>query len=222
MGDINIILIATSIGLLTGGFIGYFILKKAFKKDESKANDKANLIIKEANINAENIKKDKILEAKEKFLQLKTEFEEEANKKKNLIISNESKLRQREQNISKQIEQLQRKEAEYDSMKENLAAQMEIVKKRKAELDKVRQEQVSALEKIANLSREEALEKMMVTLQDEAQTKASSNIKDILEEAKLTANKEAKNIIIKTLQRTATEHTIENCVSVFNIEIFVL
>lgn len=218
MGDISIILIATSIGLLVGGFIGYFILKKAFKKDESKANDKAILIIKEAEINAENIKKDKILEAKEKFLQLKTEFEEEANKKKNLIISNESKLRQREQNISKQIEQLQRKEAEYDSMKENLAAQMEIIKKRKADLDKVQQEQVSALEKIANLSREEALEKMMVTLTDEAQTKASSNIKDILEEAKLSANKEAKNIIVKTLQRTATEHTIENCVSVFNIE----
>jgi len=218
MGDTSIILIATSIGLLVGGFIGYFILKKAFKKDESKANDKANLIIKEAEINAENIKKDKILEAKEKFLQLKTEFEEEANKKKNLIISNEAKLRQREQNISKQIEQLQRKEAEYDSMKENLAAQMEIIKKRKAELDKMRQEQVSALEKIANLSREDALEKMMETLTDEAQTKASSNIKDILEEAKLSANKEAKNIIVKTLQRTATEHTIENCVSVFNIE----
>jgi ribonuclease Y len=95
---------------------------------------------------------------------------------------------------------------------------MEIVKKRKAELEKVRLEQINALEKIANLSRAEALEKMMENLTNEAQTKASSIIKDILEEAKLTANKEAKNVIIKTLQRTATEHTIENCVSVFNIE----
>jgi ribonuclease Y len=218
MGDITLIILIGSAGLVVGGLIGYFILKGTLRKNEVEAREKTNLIIKEAEINAENIKKDKILEAKEKFLQLKTEFEEEANKKKNLIISNENKLKQREQNLSKQYEQAQRKEAEVDSMKENLNAQMEIVKKRKGELEKVRLEQINALEKIANLSRSEALDKMMENLTNEAQTKASSIIKDILEEAKLTANKEAKNVIIKTLQRTATEHTIENCVSIFNIE----
>jgi ribonuclease Y len=218
MGDITLIILIGSAGLVVGGLIGYFILKGTLRKNEVEAREKTNLIIKEAEINAENIKKDKILEAKEKFLQLKTEFEEEANKKKNLIISNENKLKQREQNLYKQYEQAQRKEAEVDSMKENLNAQMEIVKKRKGELEKVRLEQINALEKIANLSRSEALDKMMENLTNEAQTKASSIIKDILEEAKLTANKEAKNVIIKTLQRTATEHTIENCVSIFNIE----
>jgi ribonuclease Y len=218
MGDITLIILIGSVGLVIGGAIGYFILKNAQRKHENEAREKADLIIKEAEINAENIKKDKILEAKEKFLQLKSEFEEEANKKKNLIISNEAKLKQREQNLSKQFEQVKRREDELESMKENLNAQMEIIKKRKAELEKVRLEQINALEKIANLSRAEALDKMMENLKNEAQTKASSIIKDILEEAKLTANKEAKNVIIKTLQRTATEHTIENCVSVFNIE----
>jgi ribonuclease Y len=218
MGDVTLIILVGTAGLVIGSLIGYFILKNAQRKHESEAMEKADLILKEAEINAETIKKNKILEAKEKFLQLKTEFEEEANKKKNLIISNENKLKQREQSLSKQFEQVKRNEDEIESMKENLNAQMEIVKKRKAELEKVRLEQINALEKIANLSREEALEKMTENLKHEAQTKASSIIKDILEEAKLTANKEAKNLIIKTLQRTATEHTIENCVSVFNIE----
>ena len=218
MGDIVTTVVIGFVALGLGVLIGFYVLRLIFKKGEVEAKEKASLIVKEAEINAENIKRDKILEAKEKFLKLKAEFEEESNRKKNLIISNEQKLKQREQNLSKQIEQVQRKEAEIESLKENMSAQMEILKKRKAEMEKMRIEQVSALEKIASLTREEALEKMMLTLSDEAQTKASSLIKDIMEEAKLTANKEAKNIIIKTLQRTATEHTIENCVSVFNIE----
>jgi ribonuclease Y len=218
MDNITVLIITGILSLAFGAGVGYYIFRKVLKKYEIEAEEKANLIIKEAEINGENIKKDKILEAKEKFLKLKADFEEEANKKKNLILGNENKLKQREQSLSKQIEQVQRKEAELDSMKENLSAQLEILKKRKNELEKVRLEQVTALEKIANLSREEAMEKMMETLKDEAQTKASSYIKDIMEGAKLSANREAKNLIIKTLQRTATEHTIENCVSVFNIE----
>jgi ribonucrease Y len=218
MDNMTIIVITGFISIAIGAVAGYFFSRKVLKKYEREAEEKASLILKEAEINAETIKKDKILEAKEKFLKLRSEFEEESNKKKNILVSNENKLKQREQNLSKQMEQSQRKEAELDSMKENLAAQMEIIKKRRAELEKMKQEQVTALEKIANLSRDEALDKMMETLKDEAQTKASSYIKDIMEEAKLTANKEAKNLIMKTLQRTATEHTIENCVSVFNIE----
>ncbi len=210
--------IAGILGLLVGGLTGYLIFRSAMKRSEKEAKDKAALILKEAEISAENIKKDKVLEAKEKFLKLKTEFEDEANKKKNLIISNETKLKQREMNLSKQMEGVKRKEEEIESMKENLSAQLEIVKKRKNELERVKAEEISALEKIANLTREEALDKLVNTLRDEAQTKASSFIKNIMEEAKLTASKEAKNIIIKTLQRTATEHTIENTVSVFNIE----
>jgi len=205
-------------GLIIGLILGYFIFKRSFKRKDAEAEEKAKLILKEAEINAENLKKDKILEAKEQYLKLKSEFEEEANRKKSLIISNENKLKQKEQNISKQIEQNKRKEAEMDSMKENMTAQLEIVKKRKSELDKAKLEQVSALEKIAGLSKEDAIEKLMEALKDEAQTNASSLIKEIMEEANLQATREAKNIVIKTLQRTATEHTIENCVSVFNIE----
>jgi ribonuclease Y len=215
----TVILVSAGIlGLLIGGLVGYLFFLKALKKDQLEARDKAALIIKEAELNAENIKKDKILEAKEKFLKLKTEFEEDANKKKNIIIANESKLKQREMNFSKQLEVVKRKEEELESMKENLTAQLDIVKKRRAELDKVHAEEVSALEKIASLTREEALERLTNTLKDEAQSKASSYIKTAMEEAKLAANKEAKNIVIKTLQRTATELTIENTVSVFNIE----
>lgn len=210
--------ITAIVALLVGIFIGRVLLKKAMQSIEKKAKEDADLIIKEAEIKAESLKKDKILEAKEKFLKLKAEFEDEANRKKNQIIANEQKLKQKEQSISKQIEQAQRKEAELDSLKENLTAQMEIVNKRKAELEKVKLEQVTALERIANLSADEAKEQLVEALKEEAQSKASSYIKEIIEEAKLSATKEAKKVVVESIQRTATETAIENCVSVFNIE----
>ncbi|MGK7396245.1 MAG: ribonuclease Y [Candidatus Cyclobacteriaceae bacterium M3_2C_046] len=218
MVDILYILLAAIVGLAVGIYIGKYLFNKVLKRKQEEAKEKADLITKEAEIRAENIKKDKILEAKEKFLKLKSDFEEEANKKKNQILSNESRLKQREQNISKQFEQVKRKEAELDSMKENLTAQLEIVNKRKEDLEKIKQQKVNVLEKIANLTADEARNQLMETLKDEAQTKAASYIKEIMEEAKLTATKEAKKVVIQTIQRTATEHAIENCVSVFNIE----
>jgi ribonucrease Y len=218
MSEIIYILISAIVAFGIGIFIGKSMLAKLNKQEEEKLKEKSQLIIKEAEITAESIKKDKILEAKEKFLKLKTEFEEEANKKKNLIITNENKLKQREQNFSKQMEQVKRKEAELDSMKENLTAQLDIVSKRKDELEKVKLQQISILEKVANLTADEAKEQLVETLKDEAQSKASSYIKEIIEEAKLTATKEAKKVVLDTIQRTATEHAIENCVSVFNIE----
>ncbi|MCK5208971.1 MAG: ribonuclease Y [Cyclobacteriaceae bacterium] len=205
-------------GLIAGVIIGRVILKKAFSSEEQKIKEKSDILLKEAELQAETIKKDKIIEAKEQLLKLKTEFEEEANRKKNQIINNENRLRQKEQHFSKQIEQNKRKEAELDSMKENLTAQLEIMSKRKSDLDKIKQEQVNALEKIANLSAAEAEDQLVKALQDEAQTKASSYIKEIMEEAKMTATKQSKKVVIETIQRTATENAIENCVSVFNIE----
>ncbi|PIB34382.1 ribonuclease Y [Reichenbachiella sp. 5M10] len=205
-------------GFLVGFAISKFLAKRAEGKKINEAKSKAEIILKEATIDAENIKKEKAIEAKERFLKLKSEFEEETTRKKNQIIANENKVKQREGNISKQIEQNKRAEAELESQKENLEAQMEIVKRRKEELDKRKEEQTIALEKISNLSASEAIEQLKETLKDEARTKASSHIKDIIEEAKLTATKEAKKIVIQTIQRTATEHAIENCVSIFNIE----
>jgi ribonuclease Y len=216
--DIITLLTGALVGLIAGFIVGRFLLKKVFSAEEKKAQEKAEIVIKEAELKAESIKKDKIIEAKEQIFKLKTEFEEEASRKKGQIISNENKLKQKEQNLSKQFEQNKRKEAEIDSMKENLSAQLEILAKRKADLDKIKFEQVTALEKIANLSADDAKDQLVEALKDEAQTKASSFIKEIMEEAKMTATKQAKKVVIETIQRTATENAVENCVSVFNIE----
>lgn len=212
------IIIAALVGLGLGGFIASLFLKNNAKKLEEEAKEKAKSIIREAEINAEALKKDRILEAKEKYLKLKAEFEEDANKKKAIIITNENKLKQREQVLSKELEQIKRKEAELDSKKENLTAQLHSVQVKKEELDRITNQRIADLEKIAGLTKDEAKEQLVEMLKDEAQTKASSQIKDILDQAKLTATKQAKKIVLDTIQRTATEHAIENCVSVFNIE----
>ncbi|HVE00050.1 MAG TPA: ribonuclease Y [Cytophagaceae bacterium] len=216
--DISLIVISGVAGIVIGVIIGRIMLQKVMKKSEEDAKEKARLIIKEAELKGETVKNDKIHEAKEKYLKLKAEFEDEVNKKKNIIIQNENKIKQREQTVSKQIEQNTRKEAELESMKENLAAQLEIVNKRKDDAEKLRLSQVSQLEKIANLSAEEAKNQLVEALKEEARSKASAHIKDIVEEAKMTATKDAKKVVIETLQRTATEHAVENCVSIFNIE----
>lgn len=187
-------------------------------KHESAAREKAELIIKEAEVKAESISNQRLMESKEKYLKFKSEFDDEMNKRKNNVIQNEQKIKQREQQITKQLEQNSRKEAELDSAKEQVAAQLDIINKRKEEVEKLRQQQISNLEKIANLTAVEAREQIIENLKREAETKASSHIKEIVEEAKLTATKEARKVVIQTIQRTATEHAIENCVSVFHIE----
>lgn len=216
--DIIALFIGALGGLIAGVIIGRIMLKKLFSSEEKKVKEQADILLKEAELQAETIKKDKIIEAKEQLLNLKSEFEEEANRRKSQIIGNENRLKQKEQHVSKQIEQNKRREAEIDSMKENLTAQLEILNKRKSDLDRIKQDQVNALEKIANLSADEARDQLVEALKDEAQTKASSYIKEIMEEAKMTATKQSKKVVIETIQRTATENAIENCVSVFNIE----
>lgn len=210
------------IALIAGAAIGWLfdriVLKRSINKRLEAAKEKQEMILKEAQLSAESIKKDRVLEAKEKYLKLKSEFEEESNRKKNQIITNENKLKQRESNLSKQIEQNKRAEAELESMKENLSAQVDIVRSRKEEFEKLKSQQVSTLEKMANLTADEAKQQLVEALKDEARTDASAHIKQIMEEANLTATKEAKKIVLQTIQRTATEHAIENCVSVFNLE----
>lgn len=219
MSDVTIVvLISAVVSIAIGLLIGSLLSRRKAQKTTEETLEKSKLIIKEAEIAAENLKKDKILEAKEKILKMRSEFEEEANRKKNQIISNEQKIKQREQTISKEIENLKRKEGELDDLRTDLAAQLEHVKKRKEELDKFNQQKIQVLENISKLTAEEAREQLVASLKDEAQTRASSYIKDIMEQAKLSATKEAKKIVVETIQRTATEHAIENCVSVFNIE----
>ncbi len=218
MEQLIYLLIASIAALVVGIFIGRALVKNSLQKQGKELEEKAKLILKEAELSAENTKKNKMLEAKEHYLKLKTEFEEEVNKKKNLIISNENKLKQREQAFAKSLENTKKREAELDAIRDNLNNQLEILNKRKEEVDKIRQSQVVQLEKIANLTADEAKEQLVEVLKQEANTKASTYVKEVLEEAKLTATKQAKKVVIETIQRTATEHAIENCVSIFNIE----
>lgn len=218
MGETVTILITAIGALAIGVFIGRLLLQKVNTKAAQELAEKGKLIMKEAELTAETLKKDKILEAKEKYLQLKSEFEEEVNRKKNQIIANENKLKQKETTLNSQLEKVKRKEAEVDSIKENVEAQLEIVRKRKDDLEKKVDEKVRALEKVAQLSADEARDQLMETLKVEAESNASVLIKDIIDEAKLTGAKEAKKIVIESIQRTATEHAVENCVSIFHIE----
>ena len=218
MTDLMYIIITGAVSLVLGMVLGRLVFSRVNKAEEQKAKESAAFTIKEAQVNAEEIKRNKILEAKEKFLKLKTEFEEESNLKKNQIISNENKLKQREQNLSKQLEQSKRKELETDQLKEKLTVQLEKLDRKNEEIDKFNEQKVTILEKISNLTADDAKEQLIETLTNEARTKASAQIKDIVEEAKLTATKQAKKIVVETIQRTATEHAIENCVSIFNLD----
>ena len=215
---IIVILLAIISSIILALVIGSFLYKRRLKKNQVTNEEKARLIIKEAELQAENIKKDRILEAKEKFLKMKQEFEDDSNRKKNQIINNEQKIKQREAQLSKELETLKRKEADIDEERQSLAQQHELVKKRKEELDKFNAQKVAILEGISKITADQARDQLIESLKEEATTKASSYIKDIMEEAKLTATKEARKIVVETIQRTATEHAVENCVSIFNIE----
>lgn len=213
------------IAILIGIAIDRFLFKNILLKQEQESKEKISFITKEAEgkaeqilTSAENDKKDKLLEVKEKYLKMKGDFEEEANRKKKQIINNEQKIKQREQNLAKLMEQAKRKETELSKIKESLLEQSDIINKKRDEAEKMRLSQVKQLEKIANMTAEQAKQQLVETLRNEAQSQASSYIKDMVEQAKMTATKEAKKVVIETIQRTATEHAIENCVSVFHIE----
>ncbi|MBD2700636.1 ribonuclease Y [Spirosoma sp. BT702] len=230
--DILLTILAALVGGGIGIVVGRQMMAGTFAKQEKEAEEKASTILKNAELQAETIKKDRILEAKEKYLKLKTEFEESTNQKRTLLLQNESKLKQREQQLNQQADQQRNRENELNQQrneigqqKNNLSQQIESLNKRREDVDRRQQEadrmladQLAQLEKIAGLSAEQAREQLIENLKAEAESRASSYIKNIVEEAKLTATKEAKKVVIETIQRTATEHAIENCVSVFNIE----
>ena len=221
MESMEIIVIASiafTVTVILSLLIGSFLYKRRLKRNRTEAEEKSKMIIKEAELQAENIKKDRIIEAKEKLMKMKQEFEEEANRKKNQIIANEQKVKQREAQLNKELEHVKRKETDLDEERQSLAQQHELVKKRKEELDKFNAQKVAVLENISKISAEQARDQLVESMKEEAQTKASSYIKDIMEQAKLSATKEAKKIIVETIQRTASEQAVENCVSIFNIE----
>src|SRR5215217_7369749 len=213
-----ILVLSDIIAIGVGIFAGKYIFQRSFDQKEKEAQERAAEILRNAESAAENIKKDRILEAKEKYLRLKSEFEDDANKKRVILQTNEQKLKQREQSLNQTIEQNKRRENELETLKNNLNLQLETAAKRREEAEKSLQQQVAQLEKIANLTADQAREQLVDALKAEADTRAGSYVKSAMEEARLTATKEAKKIVIETIQRTAAEHAIENCVSVFNIE----
>jgi ribonuclease Y len=220
-----ITIIISVIALAAGVFTGKVIFSKVNKDLESEAQKKADDILKNAAITAENIKKDRMLEAKENFLRLKAEFEEDTQTKKAILVENEQKLREKERILASQQESQRQVDQDLNSQKQSLASKeenyrkkSEDVERKKAEAEAMLANQISQLERISNLSADEAREQLMNALKAEAESKASSIVKTAIEEAKLTATKEAKKVVIETIQRTAAENAIENCVSVFNIE----
>ena len=210
-------IIGLLLGVGIGIIIGRFLLKKLFKAQENSAQNKAKLILKDAENNAEILKKNKLLEAKERFLQMKAEHEQELNAKNNSYNQRENAFKQKEQSVNSRLENLTRKENEIDNVRKNLERQTEIAVKKQEEVDALKNQHLEQLENIAGLSTEDARNQLIENLKDDARSKAMAQIKDIVDEAKLTATKEAKKIVIQTIQRTATEAAIENTVSIFSI-----
>ena len=203
--------ILTIVAFLMGGALSYGFFKYGLKT-------KYDTIIKEAETEAEVIKKNKLLEVKEKFLNKKADLEKEVAQRNQKIQQAENKLKQREMVLNQKNEELQRKRNETEAIKENLDAQLVIIEKKKEELDNLQAQEREKLETISGLSAEEAKERLVESLKEEAKTQAQSYINDIMDDAKLTANREAKRIVIQSIQRVATETAIENSVTVFHIE----
>lgn len=209
--DIVSILIGVVAGLTIGIVIMIVLHKTALKA-------KTEAIKKKAEDEGEAVKKEKILQAKEKFLQLKEEHENAVRQRERNIQSAEDKIKSKEKSLNQKIEEVNRKNGEVDNLKKEIATQLEAVENKKGEIAKLHQKQVTELSKISGLSADEAKKQMMEAIKDEARTDAMAYIKEIVDEAKINANREAKKIVVQSIQRVATEQAIENSVSVFNIE----
>ncbi len=198
-------------GLAIGAVVAYYFLSK-------KSDSKAAQIVQEAEERAQAIKKTRELEAKEKFYQLKNEFEQETKGQKREIEEKENELRKKEQSLSDKYSNADKKLKELDIVKSDLNKQLEIVTIKRQELEKSHEGHVKKLEQIAGLSAEAAKAELVEALKQDAQTEALVQVKYIVEEAKLTATKEAKRMVLQTIQRTAAEQAIENAVSIFHID----
>lgn len=212
------IAITIIISLVVGILIGRYLLQILLKKQEQAAHDNAKRIVKEAEQEGEHIKKKRLLEAKEKFLQMKTEHEKEVNQRNNTMTQKENAIRQKEQSVNQKLENLNRDKQEIDNSKKQLDKLVELNERKSEEVDQMKSQQIKQLEAIAGVTADEAKNQLVDSLREEARSQAMIQIKDIVDEAKLTATKEAKKVVIQTIQRTATESAIENTVSIFNIE----
>ena len=204
-------IILAIVGLLVGIIATYVFFNVS-------AKTKSNHIIQEANKEAEQIKKEKLLQAKEKFIELKAEHDKFVNKKNNDINNTQQRIKQKENTLNQKTASLNRKEKEIETKLKEIDQQRSVITKKQSELDSTHEKQIVQLEKISNLSAKEAKEQLVESLKEKAKTEALSIIQETIDEAKLTAKQEARKIVIQTIQRIATEESIENVVSVFNID----
>ncbi|MEI8074560.1 MAG: ribonuclease Y [Bacteroidota bacterium] len=211
-------IIIGAISLIVGAIAGKTLFAKNTKKQVEDAEHQAQTILKEAELRAETVKKEKQLEAKERFVQLKSEHEKDVNERNRKVGEAENRIKQKEISINQKEAGLDKQAKDNDVIKENLNRQIELVNLKRTELEKHQEEHIRRLEKIAGLSAEEAKSQLIESLKQEAHSQALGLQQEIIEEAKLKANKEARKIVIQSIQRTAAEVTIENTVTVFNLE----
>jgi ribonuclease Y len=206
------------IGTVAGFMIGKNSQKSVNDLIEQEATKRAETIKEDALKEAERIKKEKMLESKEYYLAEKAKHEAAVQERNGKVIEKEQKAQALQQSLNSKLENMNRKEKEIDEARSNLDKQLANASMRKEQLDKSHEEMVKMLEKVSGLPKEEAKNQLIASMKKDAETEAMSSIKSIMDEAKINANKEAKKIVIQTIQRTAAEHTIENTVSVFNLE----
>ncbi len=213
-----IIIIAGIVGIVGGFGIAKYMEKSNTSNMVKNAKKEAGSILKDANLEAENIKKDKILQAKEKFIELKSEHEQVILSRDKKVAEVEKRIRDKESQISSELSKAKKVNDDFEAKTSEYSSKIELLDKKQSEVEKMHKNQLQQLEVISGLSTEEAKSQLIEGLKGEAKTQAMAHIQDTIEEAKLTAQQEAKKIIINTIQRVGTEEAVENCVSVFNIE----
>ncbi|MAL59083.1 MAG: ribonuclease Y [Flavobacteriaceae bacterium] len=218
MDNIITIIIAAVAGLILGFIISKILEKKQASQMMKSAKKSATAILKEANTEAESIKKEKILQAKEKFIELKSEHEKVILSRDKKIADAEKRIRDKESQISSELAKNKKLSSDLESQKHAFDEKLKYIEKKEAELEKLHRSQIEQLEVISSLSAEDAKNQLLESLKGEAKTNAMAYVQNTLEEAKMTAQQEAKKVIINTIQRIGTEEAIENCVSVFNLE----
>ncbi|OQP57889.1 ribonuclease Y [Niastella populi] len=206
------------VALLAGIVAGKFIFAKNTKQKIEEAEAQARKLVADAQTNAETIKQQKQLEAKEKFLALRAEHDKEVLERNRKLSETENRARQKEQSINAKADQLDKQIKENEAIKDNLNRQIEVVNLKRTELEKHQEEHIRRLEKIAGLTADEAKKQLVESLKQEAHTQALALQQEIVDDARQKANKEARKIIIQTIQRTAAEQAIENSITVFNLE----
>ena len=218
MEPIILYIIIGAAALILGIILGKLVFAKNTKNQVAEAEQQAKKIIADGQLQAENLKKEKLLEAKEKFVQLKSDHDRDVMQRNQKLVEGESRIKQKEQSLSQKDQNLEKQIKDNEAIKETLNRQIEVVNIKRTELEKHQEEHIRRLEKVAGLSAEDAKAQLIESLKQEAHTKALVIQQEIIEEAKLKATKEARKIVIQTIQRTAAEAAIENAITVFNLE----